>query len=205
LECRHALGEAVWPGKEFNMNHLPDKLDPYDRNKDEWRVVIETPKHSRNKYKFDEEVGGYILNGVLPEGMSFPYDFGFLPSTVAEDGDPLDVLLLMDEPAFCGCIVPARLIGVIEAEQTESDGSSTRNDRLVAISTKCRTDGNIKSVKDLDKDKLCEIQQFFVSYNRVRGKKFKLLNLGGPTKADKLARASIKKKGGAKGKKAGKK
>lgn len=81
-------------------------LQPYDEGHEEWRVVIETPKHSHNKYKFEEKLGAFTLHGVLPEGMSFPYDFGFLPSTKAEDGDPLDVLLLMDEPAFAGCVVP---------------------------------------------------------------------------------------------------
>ena len=163
-------------------------LEPYDEDKEEWRVVIETPKHSHNKYKFDEELGAFMLNGVLPEGMSFPYDFGFLPSTKAEDGDPVDVLLLMDEPAFTGCVVPARLIGVIEAEQTETDGERERNDRLVAISTKCRTDGRLRSLKDIDPEKLEEIEQFFVSYNRVRGKHFKVLEVAGPKKAEALAR-----------------
>jgi inorganic pyrophosphatase len=174
------------------MNLSPLHLQPYDEDKDEWRVVIETPRHSQNKYKFDEELGVYIMNGVLPEGMSFPYDFGFLPSTRAPDGDPVDVLLIMDEPAFCGCVVPARLIGVIEAEQTETDGTSERNDRLVAISTKCRSDGHLKSLKDLNQDKLDELEQFFVSYNRVRGKTFKLLSQGGPKKAEKLAREAMK-------------
>ncbi|HSU69460.1 MAG TPA: inorganic diphosphatase [Tepidisphaeraceae bacterium] len=173
------------------MITVPEKLQPFNKKKQEWRVVIETPKHSRNKYKFDEEIGTFTLHNVLPEGMSFPYDFGFLPSTRADDGDPIDVLLLMDEPAFCGCVIPARLIGVIEAEQTEKDGKSERNDRLVAISTKCRTDGDIHSLKDLDKTKLDEIQQFFVSYNRVTGKQFKVLNLGGPKKAQTLAEKSM--------------
>lgn len=166
-------------------------LQPYDEKHEEWRVVIETPKHSRNKYKFDEEVGAFTLHGVLPEGMSFPYDFGFLPSTKAEDGDPLDVLVLMDEPAFTGCVVPARIIGVIEAEQTEEDGVNERNDRIVAISTKCRTDRHLKSLKDLDPTKLEEIEQFFVSYNRVRGKHFKLLDVGGPKKGEALARDAM--------------
>src|SRR4051794_10384933 len=102
-------------------------LQAFDSEEEEWQVVIETPKGCHNKYKFDEQRNVYILNGVLPEGMVFPYDFGFLPATKGEDGDPLDVLLLMDEPAFCGCVIPSRLIGVIEAEQTEKDGKTTRN------------------------------------------------------------------------------
>src|SRR5262249_48838831 len=88
---------------------------------DSWHLnaVIDTPKGSRNKYKFDEQHGQWRLSKVLPAGHSFPCDFGFLPSTRGEDGDPVDVLLLADEPTFPGCVVPARLIGVLEAEQTE--------------------------------------------------------------------------------------
>src|SRR4051795_3890858 len=116
-----------------------DRIMPYEERKRRWRVVIETPKGSRNKYRFDEELGLFVLGGVLPEGMSFPYDFGYLPATLGEDGDPLDVLLLMDEPAFCGCIVPSRLIGVIEAKQAEKNHKPRRNDRLLAVSVDSRT------------------------------------------------------------------
>src|SRR5215208_2924264 len=86
---------------------------------DELNVVIETPKGSRNKYNYDEKLGLFRLGGVLTSGASFPFDFGFVPSTVGGDGDPLDVLVLMDEPAFAGCLVRTRLVGVIEAEQIE--------------------------------------------------------------------------------------
>jgi inorganic pyrophosphatase len=172
-----------------------DRLATYDKKKKQWRVVIETPKGSHNKYKFDEELGVFMLGGVLPEGMSFPYDFGFLPATVGDDGDPLDVLLLMDEPAFCGCLVPARLVGVIEAEQTEKDGKAERNDRLVAVPIKCRTYSDCENLKDLNGRRLKEIQEFFVSYNRVNGKKFKVLDVGGPKRAEELARAGMRKYG----------
>ncbi len=91
----------------------PESLPPIDPEDGTLNVIVETPKGSRNKFKFDEAHGLYKLGGVLPAGMSFPYDFGFIPSTKGEDGDPVDVLLLMDEPAFPGCLVSARLIGVI--------------------------------------------------------------------------------------------
>src|SRR5579864_1431362 len=94
----------------------PSKIDPFDTGKKSLRVVIETPKRSRNKFKYDPDLGSYRLNSVLSEGMVFPYDFGFVPQTKAQDGDPLDVLLLMDEPAFTGCIVEARIVGVLEGE-----------------------------------------------------------------------------------------
>jgi Inorganic pyrophosphatase len=93
-------------------------------------VVIETPKGSPNKLTFEPRYGTFVLKGVLPAGAVFPFDFGFVPSTCADDGDPLDVLVLMDAPVYPGCIVPSRLIGVIEAEQTE-EGETERNDRLL--------------------------------------------------------------------------
>jgi inorganic pyrophosphatase len=166
---------------------------PYDEKREQWRVVVETPKGCHNKYAFDQELGVFELKGVLPEGMIFPYDFGFLPGTIGDDGDPLDVLLLMDEPAFCGCLVPSRLIGVIEAEQTETDGKAERNDRLVAVPMKSHVYSDCASLKDLNEHRVKEISEFFVSYNRIRGKKFKVLDIGGPKKADELARAGMKR------------
>src|SRR6201987_1675612 len=106
----------------------PTCLDPFT-HKDSRVVnaVIETPGGSRNKFKYDEKIGFFSLSGVLPEGMVFPHAFGFVPRTKAADGDPDDVLIIMDEPTFTGCVVPCRLIGVMEAEQTE-DGETERND-----------------------------------------------------------------------------
>ena len=168
-------------------------LDAFDADREEWQVVIETPKRSHNKFKHDQHRQVFILNDVLPEGMSFPYDFGFLPATLGDDGDPLDVLLLTDEPTFCGCVVPSRLIGVIEAEQTETDGQGERNDRLVAVPCKARAYANLKSLKDMDRNLLDEIEQFFVSYNRVHEKRFKVLGLHGPATAEKLAKHGMRR------------
>jgi inorganic pyrophosphatase len=166
-----------------------DQLKSYDRKKRRWHVVIETPKGSHNKYKFDERLGALRLSTVLPEGMAFPYDFGFLPGTVGGDGDPLDMLLLMDEPAFPGCVIPARLIGIIEAEQNETDQRElTDNHRLVAVPLKCKVYADCKSLKKLNDQRLHEIEQFFVSYNRTRGKCFKVKRIGGPKRAEKFAR-----------------
>src|SRR5918993_2443763 len=116
---------------------------------DELNVVIETPKGSRNKYEYDEKLGLFKLGGVLPAGASFPFDFGFIPSTLGGDGDPLDVLVLMDEPAFAGCLVITRLIGVVEAEQTERDGETTRNDRLVGVAAESRLLGRVRTLEAL--------------------------------------------------------
>lgn len=111
-------------------------------------MVIETPKGSRNKYAFDEKLRLFELKKVLPAGMEFPYDFGFVPSTKAEDGDPLDVLVLMDEPAFPGCLLKCRPIGVIEAEQGTGKDCK-RNDRIIAIEQDNHSYAHVKNVKAL--------------------------------------------------------
>ena len=111
------------------------------------RVVVDTPKGSRNKYKYDETLGLYRLSKVLPVGIAFPYDFGFIPSTRAEDGDPLDVLVLGEEALFPGCLVTVRLVGVIQAEQTEH-GKTFRNDRLMGA---IETPVNRPAIQTLDR------------------------------------------------------
>src|SRR5579875_2913440 len=129
----------------MNLASLPHELDKKTR---ECRVIIETPKGRRNKFDYDPNTETFTLGGLLPEGMSFPFDFGFIPSTVAEDGDPLDVIVLMDEPAHVGCLLKVRLIGVVKVVQTE-DGKKTENDRLLAVSTRSFEYEGIKSVSEL--------------------------------------------------------
>lgn len=150
-------------------------------------VVIETPKGSRNKYAFDPEEGIFTLKMVLPAGMAFPYDFGFVPSTRAGDGDPLDVLVLMDEPAFPGCRMSGRLIGVIEGEQ-EDEGKIERNDRLVAVDICNHSFNRVKHIDDLGKKFERELEEFFVNYHRLSGKKFRVLGLKGPAHARKVVK-----------------
>src|SRR5271154_6416335 len=108
----------------------PSRLAPSDADEKEIiQVIVETPKGSRNKYAFDQEDRIFGLKKVLPAGMTFPYDFGFVPSTLADDGDPVDVLVLMDEPAFPGCLLECRLIGVIQGEQGK--GKKIRTERSI--------------------------------------------------------------------------
>ena len=157
-----------------------------------WNVVIETPRGSPHKYKFEPDLGTFTLSMVLPQGMTFPYDFGFVPGTCAEDGDPLDVLLLMDRPAFCGCVVPARFIGAIEARQTEK-GKTVENDRLVAIPETDGSDAEIRSLRELPEKRLQQIIEFFENYDRELGKRFQLKSVRGPRAAVRLARAARKR------------
>lgn len=169
----------------------PSRLSPVD--KDEMaQVIIETPKGSRNKYAWDPKQNSFTLKKVLPEGMVFPHDFGFIPSTEAEDGDPVDVLILMDESAFTGCVIQARLIGVIEGEQTQK-GKTERNDRLLAVATSSHTHADIKSIEDLNGSFLKEIEKFFVNYHSNDGAEFKVLACKGPQAATKLLTQSQRK------------
>lgn len=167
------------------------QLNTYDEETNGLNVIIETPKGSRNKFNYDEEHGIFKLGGVLPAGASFPYDFGFVPQTTGGDGDPLDVLVLMDEPAFAGCLVAARLIGVIEAEQTEEDGM-TRNDRLIAVAAESRQHKHVRSLKDIADQLITEIEHFFVSYNTIKGKEFKPTGRFGPDRAKRIVEDGVK-------------
>jgi inorganic pyrophosphatase len=156
----------------------PILLKPVDKNDGILQVIIETPKGSRNKFAYDEKQNIFTVKKVLPAGMSFPYDFGFLPRTQAPDGDPIDVLLLMDEPAFPGIAVRARLIGIIQGEQIEGK-MKTRNDRLLAVAEMNHEYAYIKKLSDLPKQFVHELEEFFVNYHRLEGKQYKLLGCKG--------------------------
>ncbi len=167
----------------------PSAIAPFN-HENVLQVVIETPRNSRNKYAFDHERGVIMIKKVLPAGMVFPYDFGFVPSTLADDGDPIDVLLLMDEPAFPGCVIDARLIGVIEGEDLseEPDGSKPqRNDRLLAVASVSHLFADLNDAADLPRQLLENMQDFFATYPRVlSGKTYRLLGCKGPAVASAL-------------------
>jgi inorganic pyrophosphatase len=169
----------------------PTRLKPFDPDdKQMLRVVIETPKGSRNKFAFDPDEHIFELKKVLPAGMAFPYDFGFVPSTKADDGDPVDVLVLMDEPAFPGCILTCRPIGVIEGEQGDKKDKE-RNDRIMAVEQDAHSWVDIKTIDDLGKEFCRELEEFFVNCHRLSGKKYRVLGLKGPDQARKLVKSGI--------------
>jgi inorganic pyrophosphatase len=162
-------------------------LDTF-RSPDELNVVVETPKGSRNKYKYDEAGGVFMLHKLLTAGAVFPFDFGFLPSTRGEDGDPLDILILMEEPARTGCLVPVRLIGGIDANQTENC-QTRRNDRLIGVATSSHRNSGVRSIRDIRPELLAEIEHFFVSYNEMEQRRFRVRGRYGVSRALKLIRA----------------
>lgn len=155
-------------------------------------MIVETPRGSRNKYKFNEESGRMKLSKVMPEGMMFPYDFGFLPDTTGDDGDPLDVLLLSDAPTFPGCEVECRLIGVLKAEQNEK-GRTHRNDRILAVAAASVLYAGIEEISDLDAILLKQIEEFFVNYKKVRDISYRVVAREGSGGAHELMRAGKKK------------
>ncbi len=163
----------------------PSRIHGVDRNNDGIvQVVIETPKGSRNKYAFDADQRVFELKKVLPAGMTFPYDFGFIPRTLSDDGDPVDVLVLMDEPAFPGCVLKCRLIGIIEGEQGTKN-KMERNDRIVTVEKENHSFADIKVIDDLGKKFLRELEEFFVNYHELSGERFKVIDVRGPKQAKK--------------------
>jgi len=174
------------------MHQSLEAIPCYDAKLDQWQAVVETPRRGRHKYKYNPDIQAFTLHRILPEGMSFPLDFGFLPHTRASDGDPIDVLVMIEDPTFTGCVIPCQLIGVIEATQTEEDGTAERNDRLIAVPIDTRNENKIDSVKDLDHRQLSDIESFFKFYNQVFGKRFKVEGIRGPRTAEKLARQAMR-------------
>jgi inorganic pyrophosphatase len=172
------LPSAKWPP----LSHLPTM----DEASGDVTAIVETPKGSPNKYAYDEGCAAFRLAGVMLEGTTFPYDFGFIPSTVAEDGDPLDVLVLLDAPVVVGCVLTVRLIGVIEAKQRKQREQWIRNDRLIAVATHAHTHQHVETLDDLRPHLVDEIEAFFEHYNKMKGSEFKPVDRGGPKKARKL-------------------
>ena len=135
-------------------------------------VIIETPRGSQNKFDFDPELRLFKLAKTLPMGTVFPFDFGFVPGTKGEDGDPLDILVIMDQPAYPGSYVVCRLIGALLADQKEKNGKVVENNRLVGVSDCAVLYADINRPQELNKAMIKEIENFFIDYNKHEGKEF---------------------------------
>lgn len=165
---------------------------PFIEGTDSINAIVETPKGSRNKYVYDEESDIIKLKKALPAGMVFPFDFGFIPSTIAEDGDPMDILVLTDASTFPGCLVESKVLGIIKVEQ-EKHGEKVRNDRVIAVQLDSRLYSAANNIDDLPEGLVNEIVNFFASYNNVSDDVFNPLGNDGPDAAIRLIKGSIKK------------
>lgn len=171
------------------MKKAIKRLKPIDDEKECRNAIVETPKNSRVKYSYDEDTGLFQLSKAMPEGMVFPFNFGFIPQTLAEDGDPLDVLILNEEPLVTGCLLKVRPVAVIKATQSEKN-KTVRNDRILAEAIPKETPLEFASIK-VSKKLLSDIEVFFVTYNQLYGKKFKVLEHGGSHPAWKIIHKAI--------------
>ena len=155
------------------------------------RVIVETPAGSHSKYDYDPELDVFALGDTLPRGTAFPFDFGFFPSTLAADGDPLDALILSDNGLAIGIVTDVRLIGVIELESTKGR-KTVRNDRLVVIPTSSVIYEKIESLTDLPSKLLDQVEAFFALDSTFKGKQVRVIGRGGLEAAQKLVAAAEK-------------
>jgi inorganic pyrophosphatase len=139
-------------------------------------VIVETPKGSQFKYKYDPKKELFMVHKALPVGLMFPYDFGFIPGTKGEDGDPLDVLIFSEFSFLQGSMIECKVIGSMKAEQT--DGTETiRNDRIFVYPDLKGFYPVYNSMEDIQDEKLKEIEGFFIYYNAMQKKTFKPLGI----------------------------
>ena len=150
---------------------------------DSINCIIETPKGSAVKYNYDPRLGCFELGKVLPSGLVFPFDFGYIPGTLGSDGDPLDVIVISEISSFPGCAVKCRIVGAIKAVQTEREGSTMRNDRYIAIPEVSVFYARVKNIRELPPQVIREIERFFINYNEQAGKRFKPLDWTAAPKA----------------------
>jgi inorganic pyrophosphatase len=175
-----------------------DQLPARERGSRFVHVVIDTPAGSRNKYKYDAALGVFRISRVLPAGSVFPYDFGSIPQTRAPDGDALDVLVLGLPASFPGCLVSARLLGVLHARQSEG-GRRIRNDRLIAFGETPVNPSPIRQLRELERPQLRDIEHFFESYNRRQGREFTITGRGDRKAAEAVLERALRAFRGARG------
>ena len=159
---------------------LPHHLDSKARTV---RAIVETPPGHRSKFNYSPDSGLFELHDILPAGMSFPMAFGFVPNTLAEDGDPIDIVVMADEDLPVGCLASVRLLGVIEAVQTDRDGTSNRNDRLIGRIEKSRIYADVDDLECLGPAMVDELTRFFETYNELKGKNFAVKAVSDPGRA----------------------
>ena len=150
-------------------------------------AVVETPRGSRAKLEFDSKLGVFTLAKPLLAGLTYPYDWGFIPSTKAEDGDPLDVLIIHDAATCPGLVLRCRPIGVLEVVQS-AKGKKERNDRIFAVPDRSPFEGDLQDIRRLPRRAIEELEKFFEATDALEAKKLRFRGWGGPAKAIKTIR-----------------
>jgi inorganic pyrophosphatase len=128
-------------------------------------AVVEIPKGGRNKYEYDIELGVFKLDRVLYSSMHYPEAYGFVPSTLWDDGDPLDILIFIDQPLFTGVLVEVKPIGILRMKDEKGP-----DDKLLSVAVNDPTYRNISDVKEVPDHLLVEIEHFFTSYKLLENK-----------------------------------
>ncbi len=156
-------------------------------------AIIETPKGNTAKYDYDQKGGYFKLSKTMPAGLVFPFDFGFIPHTKGDDGDPLDIIVISELITFTGCAVDCRIIGAMAAEQKERKGKKIRNDRYIAVPSVSELFKDVHSSEQLPETYMKQLEDFFKNYNKGTGKKFKVLEVLDFKRAYKLLEKQLKK------------
>jgi inorganic pyrophosphatase len=155
-------------------------IDPGPDSPEVVRSIIEIPAHSANKYEYDGKLGVFRMDRALYSPMHYPGDYGFIPGTLADDGDPLDVLVLMQQPSFPGCLIEVRPVGVLNMVDNEE-----RDQKVLAVPTRNPRYDQIHTIDQIFSHVKREIEYFFSIYKELEGKRTKMQDWGGPSEARK--------------------
>jgi inorganic pyrophosphatase len=153
----------------INATHL-EKIPPFPDDADDRTVhiIVETPRNTRHKFAFDPKLGIFKLKQTIAEGLEWPYDYGFIPQTLGDDGDPLDIVFLCDEPTFSGCLVEGRLLGVIRIDKNKE-----QNDRLIACAKRMegisQSTDRFDNIDDVPKESIDSLCRFLIEYSAEQG------------------------------------
>jgi inorganic pyrophosphatase len=159
-------------------------------------VIVESPRGSAVKLKYDARLEAFALSRPLPDGLVFPYDWGFVPSTRAADGDPLDVMVLWDRASFPGVVLECRLVGALAVAQNRKEHKTgrQRNDRVFAVPIAAPRQASVKTIGALPGRVKRELEAFFVASTAFENKHLEFLGWSGPAAAQRLVRASLTSK-----------
>jgi inorganic pyrophosphatase len=163
---------------------------------DVFHVVVEAPRGSTLKLKYEPHWEAMSVSRPLPLGVTFPFDWGFVPSTEAPDGDPLDALLLWDVPSYPGVVVPCRAIGVLQVEQNrikDTPAERIRNDRVLALPTEARRERGMTDLAALPARLRPELEVFTIAATTLEGKDARVIGWGDAAAALALVRECAKR------------